>query len=186
MTKDPPAVTARAGVGEARRFAEEAGLALVFVVDENRKLQGFLTRKALDSAPDPQMPVGKLATPVTAVLAPSDPLEKAAVLLGERYVVLPVVDGDGTLVGVLTRGDLVKALTRMAGLGEEGMRIRIRAQSAEIYRALALLGEKGLPLVSVLRGDEDDAVIHVQGVGDPQALLEELKKALGWPGDVTS
>ncbi len=186
MTPDPPVVRVETPVGQARELAEAENLALVFVVDEQKNLVGFLTRKALEGAPDPQLPAGKLATAPAATLNPSDPLEKAALLLGEKYLVLPVTNEQGTLVGVLTRGDLLRALARMAGLGEEGVRIRIRATTPEIYRALALLGEKNLPLVSVLRGEHNEMVIHVQGVSDPAALMDELKKALAWPGDATS
>lgn len=180
MTSDPPVVRADAAVAEAKRFAEEAGLTLLYVVDEGRRLVGFLTRKALDSAPDLALPAVKLATAPVVTLAPSDPLERAAVLLGDRFLVLPVVDKEGLLVGVLTRGDLLRALSHVAGLGEEGTRIRIRTSSPEeVYQALKVLGEKGLPLVAVLRGEEGETVIHVQGVADPAGLMAELKKALG-------
>ncbi len=179
MTPDPPVARAEASVGEARKVAAEAGVAVLFVVDEERRLVGFLTRKALAAAPDEGLPAAKLASPPQVTMAPDDPLERAVVLLAERYLLLPVVDGEKRLVGVLTSVGLLRGLAKMAGLGEEGVRVRILPSSPEeAYRALAVLGAHGLPLVAVLRGREGELIIHVQGVEDSQGLLEELRGTL--------
>lgn len=179
MTRDPPVARADAPLAEAQKLAAEVGVAVLFVVDEEGRLAGFLTRKALAAVPDPSLPAGRLASPPTVTISPHDPLERAVVLLSERYLLLPVVDGDRRLVGVLTTVGLLRGLAQMAGLGEEGMRIRIQASSPmDAYRALAVLGEKGFPLVAVLRGTKGELIIHVQGIEHPQALLDELKGTL--------
>lgn len=179
MTPDPPVARAEAPVAEAQKLAAEVGVAVLFVVDGDGRLTGFLTRKALASAPDATLPAGKLASPPTVTMSPDDPLERAVVLLSERYLLLPVVDGEKRLVGVLTTVGLLRGVAHMAGLGEEGMRIRIQPSSpTDAYRALAVLGEKGFPLVAVLRGNKGELIIHVQGIENPQALLDELKGTL--------
>lgn len=179
MMRDPPVARADAPVSAAQALAGEAGLAVLFVVDGDGRLVGFLTRKALFSAPDGALPAGKLASPPTVTISPDDPLERAMVLLSERYVLLPVVDGDRRLLGVLTSVGLLRGLAHMAGLGEEGTRIRIQASSeADAYRALAVLGSKGLPLVAVLRGQPGEVIVHVQGVADSAQLLAELAGTL--------
>jgi predicted transcriptional regulator len=180
MHRNPPAVRADAPVSEAQRLAEAEGLAILLVVDGDGRLVGFLTRKALGTAPNPALPAGKLATAPTVTLTPDDPLERAVVFLAERYLLLPVVGEGGRLVGVLTRGGLLRGLAQMTGFGEEGTRIHIRpSQPAEVYRALAVLGAKGLPLVAVIRGSEGEVILHVQGVEDRDRLMGELKEALG-------
>lgn len=179
MTPDPPVAWADAPAGEARRIAAEAGVAVLFVVDQERHLVGFLTRKALAAVPDETLPARKFASPPSVTVSPDDPLERAVVLLAERYLLLPVVDGEKRLVGVLTNVGLLRGLAKMAGLGEEGLRVLILPSSpAEAYRALAVLGARGLPLVAVLRGQEGELIIHVQGVDDPQGLLAELRGTL--------
>jgi predicted transcriptional regulator len=178
MQSDPPTVQAEAQVAEAQKLADEQGLAIVLVVGEGGELRGFLTRKALDAAPDPSLPVGKLAAAPTVTLSPGDPMERAVVLLGERHLLLPVVE-DGKLVGVLTRGGVLQALARMAGFGEEGTRIRIRlSDPAEVYCALEVLAKAGLGLISVLQGGEGEVVLHVQGLLDRDDLLQKLEEAL--------
>ncbi|KAL7101416.1 hypothetical protein ACP275_08G052100 [Erythranthe tilingii] len=54
--------------------------------------------------------VGDLMTPAPVVVRESTNLEDAARLLLEtKYRRLPVVDGDGKLVGIITRGNVVRA-----------------------------------------------------------------------------
>jgi predicted transcriptional regulator len=179
MQADPPTVRADAQVAEAGRLAEEQGLAIVLVVDDEGKLVGFLTRKAIAAAPDASLPAGKLAAAPTVTLAPDDPMERAVVLLGERHLLIPVVE-DGKLVGVVTRGGVLRALARMAGFGEEGIRIRIRLSDPfEVYRALEVLSRRKLGLVAVIQGDEGEVIFHVKGLEDKEGLLQELKEALG-------
>nr|XP_009774416.1 PREDICTED: CBS domain-containing protein CBSX1, chloroplastic-like isoform X1 [Nicotiana sylvestris] len=53
--------------------------------------------------------VGDLMTPAPLVVRESTNLEDAArLLLKTKYCRLPVVDGDGKLVGIITRGNVVK------------------------------------------------------------------------------
>jgi signal-transduction protein with cAMP-binding, CBS, and nucleotidyltransferase domain len=179
MLADPPTVKATAPVGEAGRLADELGLAIVYVVDEEGKLVGFLTRKAIASAPDAELPAGKLAASPTAILSPSDPMERAVIMLGERHLLLPVVD-EGRLVGVVTRGGVLRALAQMAGFGEEGVRVRLKySQHSEIYRAIRVLEENDLELVAIIRGGDDEVIFHVKGLQDKERLLSQLEEALG-------
>jgi CBS-domain-containing membrane protein len=178
MSEFAPAVVSSTPVREALKEAEEKGLAVLFVVDEAQRLRGFLTRKALNAAPSPDLPVEKILVPPQDVLTLDDPLERASVLLS-HYLVLPVVDGERKLVGTLSKDGLLRALSHLAALGEEGLRIRLKPQNpAEIYKALAVLAEETVTLVAVLRGLEGEVIFHVQGVRDPKALEQKLEGAL--------
>lgn len=178
MNPEAPAVEEATPVGEALQQAEAKRLAVLFVVDEARRLRGFLTKKALTSASTPDLPVGKLVTPPPDVLTPEDPLERAAALLA-HYVVLPVVDGERRLVGILSKDGLLRALSHLAALGEGGLRIRLRPHHpAEVYRALAILAQENLTLVAVLRGQGGEVILHIQGAEDPERLREKLTASL--------
>ncbi|XP_062177940.1 CBS domain-containing protein CBSX2, chloroplastic-like [Alnus glutinosa] len=62
--------------------------------------------------------VGDLMTPAPLIVRESTNLEDAARLLLEtKYRRLPVVDGDGKLVGLLTRGNVVRAALQMKRAG---------------------------------------------------------------------
>lgn len=66
--------------------------------------------------------VGDLMTPAPLVVHESSNLEDAARLLLEtKYRRLPVVDGDGKLVGIITRGDVVRAALQIKHATDEKM-----------------------------------------------------------------
>jgi len=63
--------------------------------------------------------VGDLMTPAPIVVRESTNLEDAARLLLEtKYRRLPVVDGEGKLVGIITRGNVVRAALLIKRAGE--------------------------------------------------------------------
>lgn len=63
--------------------------------------------------------VGDVMTPAPLVVRESTNLEDAArLLLKTKYRRLPVVDGDGKLVGIITRGNVVRAALRIKRQGE--------------------------------------------------------------------
>jgi CBS domain-containing protein len=70
--------------------------------------------------PDPTLPAkleattaGEAMTSPAVTIAPERPVRDAAVRMLDADVNrLPVVDGDGRLVGIVSRGDLVRAFTR--------------------------------------------------------------------------
>lgn len=179
MQGDPPTVAAAAPVEEARRLAEATGIALVLVVGPEGELVGFLTRRALASAPSPELSAGKLAAAPKLTLSPDDPLERAVVLLQERYVLLPVVE-NGKLVGVLTRQCLMRALARMCGFGEPGTRIRVDLRDhSELYRAFEVLARNSVELVAAMQGEPGEMILHVRGVEERERIGRELEEALG-------
>ncbi|KAJ8434459.1 hypothetical protein Cgig2_025429 [Carnegiea gigantea] len=65
--------------------------------------------------------VADVMTPVPVVVREKTNLEDAARLLLEtRFRRLPVVDADGKLVGILTRGNVIRAALEIKSDGEEG------------------------------------------------------------------
>lgn len=64
--------------------------------------------------------VGDVMTPAPVVVHETTNLEDAARLLLEtKYRRLPVVDGDGKLVGIVTRGSVVRAALKIKGTREK-------------------------------------------------------------------
>lgn len=55
--------------------------------------------------------VGEVMTPEAITIKPEKPLREAAAIMHDRSVRrLPVVDSTGTVIGILTRGDIVRAM----------------------------------------------------------------------------
>jgi CBS domain-containing protein len=101
------ALDAAATVADARAyFAASASRRLAFVADDGRYV-GSLTPAHLAGAEDPERPVAQIADrgPTVAPDAPATAGRDLALLTDSRRV--PVVDGDGRLVGVVAvTGDL--------------------------------------------------------------------------------
>jgi CBS domain-containing protein len=116
MIPDPQTVEASASAQEAGGHLVQPDVRAVYVCDEGRFV-GVVTRKTLvervvAAGRDPRAtPVGELAEPPNWTVDPELPLDEAFGLLeqwdAER---VPVVDGDGALVGVISRSVLQRRL----------------------------------------------------------------------------
>jgi len=181
------AVTAlpTASLDVVRKVMEDHGFGLLLVAGEDGRLRGFVTRATLKGVTDWEAPVESLCHPARFAVSPDDTLEKAAlILLENRLVLLPVTADDGRLVGVLTQTEVLRGLAQGLGIGLEGMRlrVRVRADSDDLYRVLEALRGHDARLVSLAAGSMDgedrEAILRVQGVVDREGLRNELETAL--------
>ena len=184
MHRDPVTVVADAPLSEVKRVMEENGFGLLLIVDAEGGLKGFVTKGALKDVTDWTLPAEKVTYEARFAVSPQDTLEKAAlILLQNRLALLPVVDA-GRLVGVITQGEILSALTRALGIGLEGTRLtlRVRNDSDDLYKALAVLREHAVHLVSVAQGERNEThrsmILRVQGVPDKEKLRADLEAAL--------
>ncbi len=123
-----------------------------------------------------------------SVVAPGDPIEKAALLMRERKVSgLPVLDDDA-LVGIVTESDLFGAFLNVLGATQPGARLTLAMKNTpgallpvlKTFKAL-LLNVLSLPTcdacLRALPGAGRDIVVvmHIEGY-DPQPLVAPLRK----------
>lgn len=89
-----------------------------------------------------------MSTSVVTV-GPDDSLIKAAGLL-DRYGIkrLPVVDGEGYLLGILSRGDLVRAMTRSDSQIRADVSAALEVLGAEVFEDLNVDVENGIVTLS--------------------------------------
>jgi CBS domain-containing protein len=100
MLRDPRAVRPSTTAGEARATFENPRVRLLLVAEGDRFL-GAVTRDDLPDAVEDGRTVGELAGDAVLV-RPQDPVERVVGLLGEEGTDrLPVVDGDGALLGLV-------------------------------------------------------------------------------------
>jgi len=121
--------------------------------------------------------------PVT--VTPETPIEKAAAIMLEKRVEgLPVLDAKGTLVGILTEGDVFRALVDITGAGKKRTRVNLvipdRAGSIrEVADAVRALGGTIFSiLTSTLKvpAGKRELVMRVEG-SSPEALRADLAKS---------
>ncbi|MEJ7650706.1 MAG: CBS domain-containing protein [Nakamurella sp.] len=131
MTSPAVTVNSSTPVIEVAELLARRGFTSVPVVDDDDALIGIVTEADLISGrirPDPRIhgrvappavaPAAEvldvMTTPVASVTAGADVSDIAAMMLDERIRCFPVVDGL-TIVGVVTRRDIVAAVARTDG-----------------------------------------------------------------------
>ncbi|MGW1838120.1 CBS domain-containing protein [Streptomyces sp. BBFR2] len=116
MTPGAVAVQPGTAFGEIARLLDEYDISAVPVVDEAGRTLGVvseadLLRRHIDRTPSNT--AGSLMTSPAVVARPRWSAIRAARLMDEKGVKrLPVVDDEGLLIGVLSRGDLVQLFLR--------------------------------------------------------------------------
>ncbi|QCO66672.1 magnesium transporter [Luteimonas yindakuii] len=110
MTSDyaalPPGLTAREAVEELRRVAPDTEtIYTAYVIDAGRRLIGVTTlRRLITAAPDALVSELMQANPIVAHV--DDDQETVATLIGRYdFIALPILDGEGRLVGIVTADD---------------------------------------------------------------------------------
>ncbi|MGQ9583360.1 MAG: CBS domain-containing protein [Thermoplasmatota archaeon] len=90
-----------------------------------------------------RLPVSRLMTSRVVTVRPEDPVEeKMTLMIHRRIRRLPVVDGRGALVGIISRKDLIQALYKAAAAGG-GVRGKGRRGSGQRGRGVRAGSRRG-------------------------------------------
>ena len=108
---DPYSVQPGAPVSEAKALMSRSRVGTLVVLDAARKLKGLLTERDLRFVPQGTLTVADRMTPLDKlVVHQGTPAADAAerIMVERKIKKLPLVDRDGTLIGLVTAKDLVK------------------------------------------------------------------------------
>ncbi len=122
MTRNPVCVGPADTLAKAGAVMATGGFRQLPVV-ENGRLVGIITDRDLrQQAISESAPVSSAMTTSPISISPSDTAETAARIIIERKIgALPVVE-DGTVVGIVTTSDLLKALLNVVRAAQEIVR----------------------------------------------------------------
>jgi len=163
-----PLLTARAAIAELRRQApSKETIYYSYVVDRSGRLVGFVSLRDLILANE-NTTVGEIMkTDLVSVTADADQEEAARVIRDYDLIALPVVDGGGRLVGIVTHDDAVDIVEeeaqedfeRMAGItgdaeGEDVHTEPVLRQFRRRAPVICLLALFWLMTAGVIRGFE--------------------------------
>lgn len=164
MTSDymslPPGVTAEGAIAKLRLEApNRETIYYAYVVDGLRRLVGFVSLKDLILA-DPKTHVADIMNRDVVSVKTTDDQEYAARII-QKYdlIALPVVTGEGSLVGIITHDDAMDIITQeqtedieklmaIGGLHEPGMYLKTPSFSHFRNRVPWIVALAGLGLVS--------------------------------------
>jgi acetoin utilization protein AcuB len=200
MSSPAVTVTPDTSFQDALKLMRDHKFRRVPVVDQDGKLIGIVSeRDLLHASPSPatslsvwevnyllwKLKVADIMTHHVITISQEAPIEDAANLMVTRKIGgLPVVNGAGKIVGVVTETDIFKAFAEMLGSGEKGLRLTIKVPSGggTLAKVAQAIYEEGGLIISVGSLDKESArerelIIKVRGVNKDKIV--NVLEALG-------
>ncbi|MCO5273507.1 MAG: IMP dehydrogenase [Flavobacteriales bacterium] len=174
MITDPVKLLVDATVGDAMKLMAEHKIGGIPVVDEGDRLVGIVTNRDLRFQKQLDKPVAQVMTKDNVITAQAEvSMAQASDILQEYKIEkLPVVDGKGKLIGLITYKDILKLKQSPNACKDHLGRLRVAAAIGvtgdSLERAAALV-EAGVDALVI-----DTAHGHHIGVQD---MLRRIRKA---------
>jgi IMP dehydrogenase len=128
MIADPVTVAPDATLTSARRLMTAHGISGLVIVDGDGRPAGIITGRDLRFEDDGDRPVREVMTTEVVVAPAGIGPEQASQLLGHHKIEkLPLVDGDGRLVGLMVKGDIERHGEDPDATVDERGRLRVAA-----------------------------------------------------------
>ena len=191
MTINPVTTTPDMGVFEAFELMKSEGVQRLPVLDGDGNLVGIISEKNIASAAADKevsivefalllskIKVGDVMTKEVITVSVDDPVEMAARKMSDNDIsILPVVDNNGKLVGVVSRSDLFRLLLELFGTRHYGIRVtfRIKDQKGVIAKLAIALEKIGANIVSIgnLDSDQGYSTIIMKINGVEESLIKD-------------
>ena len=196
MTINPVTTTPDMGVFEAFELMKNEGVQRLPVLDNDGNLVGIISEKNITSAAADRkvsivefalllskIKVGDVMTKEVITVSIDDPVELAARKMSDNDIsILPVVDHEGKLVGVVSRSDLFRLLFELFGTRHYGIRVtfRIKDQKGVIAKLAIALEKIGANIVSIgnLDSDQGYSTIIMKINGVEESLIKDTLSPL--------
>ena len=191
MTINPVTTTPDMGVFEAFELMKSEGVQRLPVLDGDGNLVGIISEKNITSAAADKevsivefalllskIKVGDVMTKEVITVSVDDPVEMAARKMSDNDIsILPVVDNNGKLVGVVSRSDLFRLLLELFGTRHYGIRVtfRIKDQKGVIAKLAIALEKIGANIFSIgnLDSDQGYSTIIMKINGVEESLIKD-------------
>ena len=174
MSKEPVSVTPETSMMRASKVMKDKRVRGLSVVDENGILLGIVTdRDIKEASPSKattldvhelyyllsEIKVRDIMSTNLVTITPDDSVEKAAVLMMEHKVGgLPVVDGGGKLIGIITQSDVFHVIISITGVLHGGfqMAIDLPDDQGTLGGLVAVLNKHNARIMSILTAYEPE------------------------------
>ena len=166
MIIDPITLSTNATIGDALKLMRDNKIGGIPITDANGYLAGILTNRDLRFEENGNRPVSEVMTKENLILAPEGTdLKKAENILRHHKIEkLPVVDGKGKLIGLITYRDILQVNSYPNAVKDTFGRLLVGAAigvTADLLDRVAALQHVGVDIVVL-----DSAHGHSKGVID--------------------
>ena len=174
MIIDPITLLVDATVGDAQQLMRENKIGGIPIIGNDGKLVGILTNRDLRFQENRQQPVSEIMTKENLITAPEGTDLRGAekILRQTKVEKLPVVDGNGKLVGLITYRDIIKLTSYPSSVKDNLGRLLVGAAvgvTSDLLDRVAALQSVGVDVVCL-----DSAHGHSKGIID---ALKSVKKS---------
>lgn len=175
---DPHAIAEDALVAEAKRVMRQTGVGTLAVVDGGRRLRGLLTERDVRFVPG-DVRVAERMTPRERLIVHTGLTSLAnaeALMTTHKIKKLPLIEGDGTVIGLVTAKDLLKHRRHPFATRDEHGRLRVGA-------AVGATGDYLERAAEVLKAGADLLVIDIAH-GHSMVMSRAIEQIRSRFGDV--
>ncbi len=176
IVSDPYTIPPEASVEQAIRLMERSGVGTLIVADASRRLTGLLTERDVRFVSG-SATVADRMTPVARLVVHEGPIglaEAERVMVERKIKKLPLVDGGGVLLGLITARDIVKQRQQPFATRDTQGRLRVGA-------AIGATGDYLERAAELIRAGVDVIVIDIAHGHSVvmAAAIEEFRKRFG-------
>ena len=198
MTKNPVTIDSETLVIDAQKIMKEKNIRRLPIVDKG-KLVGIITKHdLLEASPSPatslsiyelnyllsKMKVKDIMKKNPVTLTPDTPFEEALKIGQEKKIgSFPVVE-NGKLVGIATESDIIRFVSLILGVNEEGSRITIEGlggKLGDLEKIVSIANQHNtivLSMISLPRPEKKDWMIVLRlKTSNPDPIVKDFKKA---------
>ena len=173
MIMDPITLEHNATIGDALRLMRENKIGGIPIIDGGGILAGILTNRDLRFEEDMRRPVSEVMTRENLITAPEGTdLKKAEIIFRQnRIEKLPVVNGNGKLIGLITYRDILQVTSFPNAAKDSYGRLLVGAAigvTKDLLDRVAQLQQVGVDVLCL-----DSAHGHTKGIID---ALKSVKK----------
>jgi IMP dehydrogenase len=171
MIIDPVTIEQDQTVGDALRLMKENHIGGIPVTDGTRRLVGIVTNRDVRFQTDMSVPIRDVMTSEGLVTIPATRTDRdyaKQVLQEHKVEKLPVVDGQGNIVGLITYKDIMQERRYPAACKDAQGRLRVAAGIG--------ITPDALDRIAALKTEGVDAVVLDSAHGHSKGVIDLLKK----------
>lgn len=174
-----PTVKKDEEIGNALRKMREFSCDYCIVLDENDKFEGVVYKSSIrDSELEEKIDM-YVTFPDFYVVEDSNVEEAALMLIENKDQVLPVVNNNAEVIGVLTVQEVLEAFIELSAMDEQGTRIILELEDkpGELKRVIDVLANNKMNILSILTLKDDNkrqVSIKIQ-CEDPESVANLLE-----------
>ena len=171
MITDPVTISQDQTVGDALRLMKENHIGGIPVTDGTKRLVGIVTNRDVRFQTDMSVPIREVMTSEGLVTIPATRTDRdyaKQVLQEHKVEKLPVVDGEGNIVGLITYKDIMQERRYPGACKDSQGRLRVAAGIG--------ITPDALDRIAALKAEGVDAVVLDSAHGHSKGVIDLLKK----------